>query len=228
MSLGGPSEQNGGEVFLFTRLFCKSWKCLHCGPRKARRYARQIAKVAVRHGLNRMMTLTLDPKKMTPGVDPVRYIQGIWCKFRGVYLGRYFDESIDYVRVLEVQQNGNPHYHVLINRFVPQHWISETWAKLGGGAVVDIRMIYDEHRISHYVTKYLTKQILLSSPAGTRRVTTSRSIRLFDRLKRPGWRLFRSGLERIFEIYRENVVAVSFHENNVLLSFAVDSNFVSI
>ena len=34
------------------------------------------------------------------------------------------------------------------------------------------------HRVSHYLSKYLTKQMILSAPKRARRVTTSRGIKL--------------------------------------------------
>ena len=46
------------------RLDCKTWTCAYCGPRKAWRYKQAISAVAERHGLNRLLTLTLDPAKI--------------------------------------------------------------------------------------------------------------------------------------------------------------------
>jgi hypothetical protein len=44
---------------------------------------------------------------------------------------------------------------------------------VGGGRIVDIRLV-DMHRISRYLSKYLTKELLLSAPKRSRRVTVSR------------------------------------------------------
>jgi hypothetical protein len=37
--------------------------------------------------------------------------------------------------------------------------------------MVDIKLV-DVHRVSHYLSKYLTKDLLLSAPSRCRRVTT--------------------------------------------------------
>ncbi len=226
MSLGGPSEQDGKKAFVFTKLFCKSWVCQYCGPRKAKKLRKAIAKAAGQYQLNRLLTVTLDSKKIPEGMDPMHYIQEIWSKFR-VYLGRFFGESIDYIRIVELQQSGMPHYHVLLNRYIPQATVSDMWDKLGGGRIVDIRMIYDAHRIPYYMTKYITKRIILSVPVGTRRFTTSRSIRLFDPIKANGWRLFRSRLEYIFEILKGKVSDINFGDNHVMISFVVELDLIT-
>jgi hypothetical protein len=103
----------------------------------------------------------------------------VFNKFR-VSLLRKFGCSVTYIAILEFHQSGIPHLHVLIDRFVVQRWISESWSALGGGKIVDIRSV-DVHRISHYLAKYLTKELLMSAPLRSRRVTTSRSIHLIEK-----------------------------------------------
>ena len=159
------------------RLDCKSWDCDFCAPRKAWRYKQAIRDIAERHSLTRFLTLTLDPSKIDG--DPVRYLRRVFNKFR-VSLLRKFGCSVTYIAILEFHKSGIPHLHVLIDRFVLQRWISESWSALGGGHVVDIRFV-DVHRISHYLAKYLTKELLMSAPLRSRRVTTSRSIHLLER-----------------------------------------------
>ena len=122
-----------------------------------------------------MLTLTLDPKKLN-GEDSTQYINEVFANFR-VYMKREFGVSLTYVRILEYQQNGNAHFHILIPRFVRQKWISTVWSTLGGGKIVDIEHV-DMHRISQYLSKYLTKEMLLLAPKRARRVTTSRNIKL--------------------------------------------------
>src|SRR5581483_11913159 len=88
------------------------------------------------------MTLTLDPKKL--GSDnpefAVRYMRQTFNKFRE-YLRRKFDEAPRYICILEFHKSGRPHLHVLFDRYLEQHWISETWGALGGGRIVDIRSV---------------------------------------------------------------------------------------
>ncbi len=151
----------------YIRVDCKCWDCAYCGPRKARKYKRAIRELAEAQNLNRVVTLTLDPRSMDRH-DPVAYINKAFPKFR-TCLKRKFQVSITYIRVLEFQQNGNPHFHVLVDRFIPAAWVKKTWQAVGGGRIVDIRFV-DIHRISRYLSKYLTKELLLSAPKRSRRV----------------------------------------------------------
>src|ERR1035441_10382155 len=63
---------------------------------------------------------------------------------------------------------------------MPWKWLQESWQAVGGGRSVDIRYV-DVHRISRYLSKYLTKDLLLSAPSGCRRVTSSRGIKLMEK-----------------------------------------------
>jgi hypothetical protein len=37
--------------------------------------------------------------------------------------------------------------HVLLSKYIPQQWISDSWSALGGGEIVHIKQV-DVHRIS--------------------------------------------------------------------------------
>jgi hypothetical protein len=166
-----------GRTRVFHRVNCKCWDCCYCGPRKATRYRYRIAEIAEREQLKRFLTLTLDPSKIEG--DSARYLRAVFNKFR-LYLRRKFGVAVKYIAVLEFHKSGVAHLHLLMDRFIWWRWIKKTWSALGGGTVVDIRYV-DVHRISHYLSKYLTKELLLSAPKRSRRVTTSRSIRLNEK-----------------------------------------------
>lgn len=136
------------------------------------------------------MTLTLDPKKLPPNCETVSFIRHSWAEFR-VYLQRQFHRPVKFIAILEFQKNGRAHLHVLIDRYIDDHWISEQWQAVGGGKVVDIRFV-DIHRISAYLSKYLTKDLMLICPPRKRRITTCRAIRLFDPRLPGGWRYYRT------------------------------------
>src|SRR6266567_669164 len=158
----------------FHRVNCKSWNCSFCGPRRAKRYKHAIRATAEALQLRRFLTLTLDPSKIQG--DPVRYLNAAFAKFR-VYLRRHHGGSPQYIRVLEFQKNGNPHFHILIDRCIEIEWIRKAWVAVGGGYMVDIRLV-DLLSVSRYLSKYLTKDLLMSAPLRSRRVTTSRGIKL--------------------------------------------------
>ncbi len=189
----------------FVRLRCKCWSCSLCGPRKAHRYRAQIIRAVARFKMPRMLTLTLDARKIATGpeletylehfeahrssktachcltcekiqVRSIAHIRKCWSKLR-VYLLRRYGAAPKYVAVLEFQKTtGLAHLHIVIDHWIDQAWAKETWQALGGGQHVDIRQI-DAHRVAPYLSKYLSKEMLLSAPPGMRRVTTSRSVK---------------------------------------------------
>ena len=202
----------------FHRVNCKCWNCSFCAPRKAKRIKRAIRVTAEAHQLCRFLTLTLDPAKIHG--DPVEYLNRIFAMLR-VYLRRKYGAAPQYIRVLEFQENGNPHFHILIDRYIAHQWIQAAWVAVGGGRQVDIRYV-DVHRISHYLAKYLTKELLMSAPLRSRRVTTSRGIKLMEKTPtETTWTLVRIPISRLFEVYARAVSKSSFDEDQLLESFTV-------
>lgn len=179
------------------RFRCKSYTCGRCGPRKIRLVRKRIASRAVEHGLQRFLTLTLDPKKLRPewGVrEKTSFLYAVWRKMR-VYLQRKLGRSLAFIAVVELQRNGNPHLHLLVGSYLPKAWISQAWQALGGGWSTRIEYA-DVHRISAYLAKYVTDDSLRDLPAGTRRFSTSRGLALFERTHgEGGWILVRVPIE---------------------------------
>jgi hypothetical protein len=210
-TLDGKSEK-------LIRLNCKTWACAYCGPRKAWRYKQAIRVIAERHSLTRFLTLTLDPSKIEG--DPVRYLRRVFNKFR-VSLLRKFKCTVTYIAILEFHKSGIPHLHVLIDRFVRQQWISESWSALGGGGIVDIRHV-DVHRISHYLAKYLTKELLMSAPLRSRRVTTLRSIHLLEKTASDTtWVMDERSIFHLFSIFESFAQDVQVDCDGFLFSFSL-------
>jgi hypothetical protein len=203
----------------FHRVNCKSWNCSYCGPRRAKRYKHAIRATAEALQLRRFITLTLDPSRIEG--DPVRYLNTVFAKLR-VYLQRHHRGSPQYIRVLEFQRNGNPHFHILIDRCIEVEWIRKAWVAVGGGYIVDIRLV-DVHRVSRYLSKYLTKDLLMSAPLRSRRVTSSRGIKLLEKARaETTWTLLKVPISRLFEIYTRDVSASSFDEDQLLESFTAN------
>jgi hypothetical protein len=186
-------------------------------------YRIRIAQSAERHKLNKLLTLTLDPAKLDDA-ESTQYINGVFADFR-VYLRRRLGYAPMYIRILEYQKNGNAHFHVLLNCHLPQNWLSEAWSALGGGRIVDIRHV-DIHRVSRYLSKYLTKEMLLSAPKGARRVTTSRHIRLLEKQKTYGWKLVRVPILRLFDVYLAHVSQTQVDQDGYLVAFETVENSV--
>jgi len=65
-------------------LFCKSYRCDRCRKPKLKKARKRISEVAEEHKLTRMVTLTLDPKRIPKRyrTHTDRYIRDCWCKMR--------------------------------------------------------------------------------------------------------------------------------------------------
>jgi hypothetical protein len=178
--------------------------------------------VAERLKLCRFLTVTLDPGKIRG--NPVRYLRDVFSKWR-TYTYRKFGQPISYICVLEFHKSGIPHLHILVDRFISQQWISESWQSVGGG-----RMVFIEHvnvrRVSAYVSKYLTEELMLSAPPRSRRVTVSRSIQLLEKRKSDyQWRLDRRSIFVLFAIVGNHATDVRLDAEQFLLSFCSTPGF---
>lgn len=215
-----------GSHVMYRRLHCKCWGCPYCGPRKAGRCKHAIIRAAQELGLTRFVTLTLDPKKLN-GAEPVAYLRDTFNKFR-TYLRRRYGVAPKFIAILEFQKNGNPHLHLLIDRYIEQSWMSAAWSAVGGGPHVDIRRP-DVHRISRYLSKYLTKELLLSNncPKKTRRITVARGISLdaFMRKQRKQhrWELLKHPIGWLLDFKASVASGLEFDENERLIGFQIST-----
>src|SRR5215467_13231923 len=78
---------------------CKAWRCKYCGPRKADKLRKAIGRVAEEKGLTRMLTLTLDSRKMSDAElkdGGIEYIRESWRKLR-VYLQRKYGRGVEFI-----------------------------------------------------------------------------------------------------------------------------------
>ena len=121
-----------------------------------------------------------------------------------VALARKYGKSLPFVGVLEFQESGVAHLHVLLGVYVPQRWLSEAWQSIGGGKIVDIRHV-DIHRVTAYLACYLAgekvEHTLSLLPNRARIFTTSRSIVLWGKKKEAsGWCLLRMGLSELRDL----------------------------
>lgn len=157
---------------------CGSWECYCCGYRMRQNLVEEIKRVTVeRPEMSRLLTLTLDPDKApSRQEDQHKYITERWNALRTRLKREIGDFS--YIWVREEQENGLPHLHAIVSRYLPQQIVSEAWGELGGGEVVDIRKIERTDRAAHYVGKYLTKNALSGLPDGIQRYNSSADITL--------------------------------------------------
>jgi hypothetical protein len=248
MTLQGIDLRNGAleKAIRYQRLNCNCWDCSYCGPRKQRLYREAIGSWAAHHGLNRFITLTLDPKKFLPDVTYLEFqelhdddcekqrlkklaaehLRRCFSKLR-VYLGREYGTSIKYICVLELHKSGMPHLHLLIDRYIRINWLRRTWTCVGGGFEVKIKYV-QVRSAAAYISKYLSKQLSMKVPPRTRRITTSRSIKLFPIAAGPKyfhWQLQKQSIWEAWdwkvEIGENQVVSADVDKEGFLETFSI-------
>lgn len=117
------------------------------------------------------MTVTFSPDHLKPwhvddqGVVLQEYAKYKFKKFlhsikvardrRSVASGRESDR-IAYVWVAELQENGNVHYHVLLNHRLPIVWLTGLWGQAKNS--IDVRSINNINHASCYLRKYMAKE----------------------------------------------------------------------
>lgn len=145
-------EEEQGKSVLKIPIRCRSWSCPRCSRKKSRQFAG--ATFAHFEGSKHVtvMTLTLSGGFSKP--DTFKHIASSWNRLRTLMVKTF--GKFKYVKVLEFHKSGKPHYHILLNRFIPQRWLSARAARAGFGRICDIRHI-DDRGGFYYVLKYLRK-----------------------------------------------------------------------
>lgn len=220
-TLRGQLEDKGRAFTRYARLGCKRWTCPRCGAKKAKRLRRAIIGTAIDKGLNRFLTLTLDPKTCSPG-ESATYSRQCWNKFR-TYLKRKFGISISFITISEFQKNGYAHLHILVDRYINQAWIKSAWQGIGGGKIVFITQV-DIHRVAGYLSKYLTKDMFSHGfKTRQRRYTTSRDIVLFEKISKGIWKLIKKPIEKIFNGISSRITNMGSDNDGIIQWFEMNS-----
>lgn len=130
--------------------------------------ARQKIRRAVENSempLRYFLTLTFDPKELQgwekDANDNVRHD---FAKFRlhrfldalTKHCQRRYKEKLLYIWVAELQKNGNIHFHLLINLFIPVGYTQSLW-KHGNLDAMKLKGLADINHAVNYLRKYMTK-----------------------------------------------------------------------
>jgi hypothetical protein len=155
---------------------CGDWRCKCCGHRMKMNLLEELDRVLEeRPELSRLLTLTVDPSRVVDRRAAHRDIGKAWNRLRS-YL-RQAHGRFSYIWVREEQDNGMPHLHVLVSRFLPQSEVAAAWSRTGMGDVVDIRRV-EARKAGHYVAKYLAKDAMANLPSGVHRYGSSADLDL--------------------------------------------------
>jgi hypothetical protein len=125
--------------------------------------------------MSRFLTLTIDPDRYADHAEAHADVGRAWNQLRTELRQEY--GSFSYVWVREETDDGWPHLHVLVSRFLPQGEISEAWDRIGAGEIVDIRQV-EARKAGNYLAKYLAKDAMANLPSGVHRYGSSADIDL--------------------------------------------------
>ena len=171
----------GAEVLVPVIFRCKSRLCPTCA--KIRR-AQLISKFKYFRDCGRTikLELTFTDDSPNPYLFP-EYYSHAWDLFLKRLRRRY--PKIKYFRVVELQKSGIPHFHILLDHYIPHTWITETFPECGGGKINYIKTV-DPGRAINYVLKYVTKSTVADIDldrffymTGMRQFSTSRGLYVF-------------------------------------------------
>jgi len=130
---------------------CNSWDCPECRKKKA-----SILRSRIEEGTSkqswRLLTLTFDPKNQSLE-ECLNTCSHSWDVF-AKRLKRAFPD-IAWIKVVEFQLNGYPHFHVIMNQYIHKPFLRSAWMSCGGGEILSVAKIKTRN-ISRYVSGYLS------------------------------------------------------------------------
>jgi hypothetical protein len=154
------------ERWIVVGVTCKRWGCPYCAIRKIRR----LAWLSKNARPNKLLTLTVSSKRYPDPKNAWTHSSKMFAEW--IRWARRTTGPTDYLRVLELQDNGMPHYHCMLrSAYIPHRPALLEWRRLIGEpdsyqsdepapkawAGVNLKAIDDSFRTFYYLVKYLTK-----------------------------------------------------------------------
>ena len=153
--------------------FCKAYKCPVCGKYKKFKLQKAIEKFVSTWDRVRLWTFTFS-SNVFYGLNTeerLRLASKVWKTFRDlirkdILLSRN-EKSFTYIKFVELQKNGSPHYHALFDRFIHQPKLNKLWQKAiqyntdykGTPGNANVNGGIPKKTAGRYVIKYITKQL---------------------------------------------------------------------
>jgi len=189
---------------LFKRVYirCGQFNCPYCRELKKKKLARLIRKACPVSDFS-MLTLTLRQNS-----DDLKKNWFELSKFWDILLKRLKRQypKIKYFRVVELQKNGMPHIHALINFYTPKWLIRAMWKDITKDSFI-CRFEKIRTSCAEYILKYFSKSIqdinYIRSCTGKKTRIFNRSRNLFEiERKNPSWKLL-SMTDSMYEASQE-------------------------
>jgi len=145
-------DYHGTRFMIPIQTACHSRFCSHCSSlRRAGILDRLRYFKTVQHAVKLELTF---PENSPDPLEHPEYYSHSWDVFLKRLRRKY--RKIKYLRIVELTACGIPHFHIILDHYVPHQWITETFPSCGGGSVNWIRHI-DGGRAFGYVVKYVVK-----------------------------------------------------------------------
>lgn len=135
-------------------LFCRSWLCSDCLPRRLAALKRE----ALSGNPTTFMTLTVNPQRGESVEIRARELSDALKILVKRARRKWTKSPLEYFAVFEETKKGEPHLHLVMRApYIPQAWLSNTMAELIGAPIVDIRKVGSARGVAKYVAKYVAK-----------------------------------------------------------------------
>lgn len=150
----GTLVKYGGPEARAVTLFCRSWGCDTCNPRRRA----QLKALAMAGAPRRFVTLTMrQGQHETPDAQALaltRCWRLIVKRWRRANKG-----ELEYLAVFEAHPaSGWPHLHVLVRGgWISQKWLSDAMKELEDSPVQDVRAVKGRRGAAAYISKYIGK-----------------------------------------------------------------------
>lgn len=142
---------------------CETWACPVCGGLLA--LAFELEFVRVLEGSSKpwvFLTLTLNGRARE--VLSLKECYGVLAEARGKFLKRARRKGVEeYVWVRELQRDGTPHLHLVVDRYLPVEWVAGAWKACAGEwgdyeAGANVEKVDDARGLAGYLSEELSEE----------------------------------------------------------------------
>lgn len=135
-------------------LFCNSWSCDICAPRRRKRLIASI----ISGKPERFITLTIRPTPGRTAVQDARFMALSHRQFFQAIRWTFPKTDWQYFSVFEAHKSGRPHLHAATRGcYVNILWLRAVWEHITGSNGVRIDFIKHGQKVAAYVAKYMGK-----------------------------------------------------------------------
>jgi len=135
-------------------LFCRSWNCETCAPRRKK----QLQAIAAHGAPTKFLTLTIRPVIGRTPNEELTLLHSAWRIIAKRWARRVKKKSVPYIAFVEATKAGHPHLHILLRApYLDTNKISQWMDELANSPIVKISEVKSKGHAASYVAKYAGK-----------------------------------------------------------------------